>query len=82
VRKYGAEAPAVLALAAEDPSMLEPLAPTVPTTRAELHFGVQHEGALNVDDLLDRRTRIGLVPADRKLAEPAATDVIDSRVTL
>ena len=39
---------------------------------AELVFGVTHEGAADVDDLLDRRTRIGLVPADRALAVPAA----------
>ena len=31
-----------------------------------------HEGAADVDDLLDRRTRVGLVPADRPLAEPLA----------
>jgi glycerol-3-phosphate dehydrogenase len=74
VRKYGAEAPAVTALA-DDPSALQPLAPTVPTTRAELLFGMLHEGALSADDLLDRRTRIGLVPADREAAAAAAADV-------
>ncbi|MDX6287950.1 MAG: glycerol-3-phosphate dehydrogenase [Frankiales bacterium] len=75
VRKYGAEAVAVIALADGDPSLLDPIAPTVPTTRAELMFGLRHEGALDADDLLDRRTRIGLVPADRALAEPAASEV-------
>ena len=78
VRKYGTEAPAVLALADGDPELLEPIAPTVPTTRAELLFAIRHEGALTVDDVLDRRTRIGLVPADRKLAEPAAQVIIRS----
>ena len=76
VRKYGAEAPAVLALAGDDPLLLDPIAPTVPTTRAELLFGLRHEGANNIDDLLERRTRIGLVPADRALAEPAAREVL------
>ena len=33
---------------------------------------VTHEGAADVDDLLDRRTRIGLVPADRERAVAAA----------
>ena len=28
-------------------------------TLAELVFGVTHEGAADVDDLLDRRTRVG-----------------------
>jgi glycerol-3-phosphate dehydrogenase len=75
VRKYGAEAAAVVALGRDDPALLAPIAPTVPTTRAELSFAVRHEGALTVDDLLDRRTRIGLVPADRALAEPAAAEI-------
>ena len=41
-------------------------------TLAELIFGVTHEGAVDVDDLLDRRTRVGLVPQDRRDAEPMA----------
>ena len=40
-----------------------------PFSRGE---AVTHEGAHDVDDLLDRRTRVGLVPADRALAVPAA----------
>jgi glycerol-3-phosphate dehydrogenase len=49
----------------------------VPVTTAELLWGVTHEGALDVDDLLDRRTRVGLVTADRVLAEPVARAVLD-----
>ncbi|MBE1877684.1 glycerol-3-phosphate dehydrogenase/oxidase [Myceligenerans pegani] len=38
--------------------------------RAEIEWAITHEGALDADDVLDRRTRIGLVPADRSaLAE-------------
>jgi glycerol-3-phosphate dehydrogenase len=69
VARYGAEAPAV---AGPDPGMLRPVAPGVPVTAAELLFAVRHEGALDENDLLDRRTRIGLVPADRDAALPAA----------
>jgi glycerol-3-phosphate dehydrogenase len=47
-------------------------------TRAELVWGVRHEGALDVGDLLDRRTRIGLVPEDREAAMPAARNVFDT----
>jgi glycerol-3-phosphate dehydrogenase len=78
VRRYGTEAPAVLLAASrlvEDP--LQPVAPGSPVTVAELIWGATHEGALDVDDLLDRRTRIGLVPADRALAEPVAREVLD-----
>ena len=41
-------------------------------TGAELAFAVRHEGALDDGDLLDRRTRIGLVPDDRRAALAAA----------
>ena len=54
-----------------DDELLAPIAEGVPVTLAELVFGVTHEGAADVDDLLDRRTRVGLVPADRALAVPA-----------
>ncbi|BCJ55185.1 glycerol-3-phosphate dehydrogenase [Actinoplanes sp. NBRC 14428] len=72
IARYGAEAPAVHALGAREPALREPVAPGVEVTGAELLFAVRHEGALTEDDLLDRRTRIGLVPADRERARPAA----------
>ncbi len=77
VRRYGTEAPTMLAPASAavgDP--MTPIAEGVPFTSAELLWGVSHEGALDVDDLLDRRTRIGLVPSDR--ARALASDVIRS----
>ena len=69
VHRYGIEAPDVIA---GDPALLEPVAPGLATTHAELRFAVQHEGALTADDLLDRRTRLGLSITDRALAFPAA----------
>ncbi|QQQ76971.1 glycerol-3-phosphate dehydrogenase/oxidase [Saccharothrix sp. 6-C] len=39
----------------------------------EVAWAVRHEGALTADDVLDRRTRVGLVPAERAAAEPAVT---------
>jgi glycerol-3-phosphate dehydrogenase len=77
VRRFGAEAKAVLAEAVAvtcltEEELLAPISPTLPATLAELVFGVTHEGARTVEDLLDRRTRIGLVPEDRELARPAA----------
>ncbi|WP_309111867.1 glycerol-3-phosphate dehydrogenase/oxidase [Saccharothrix sp.] len=35
----------------------------------EVAWAVRHEGALDVDDVLDRRTRVGLVPAERAQRE-------------
>ncbi|MFC4786006.1 glycerol-3-phosphate dehydrogenase/oxidase [Nocardioides sp. MAHUQ-72] len=77
VRRYGTDAELVLASARAvsglaDTELLAPVADGVPVTLAELLFGVTHEGAADVEDLLDRRTRIGLVPADRAAALPAA----------
>jgi glycerol-3-phosphate dehydrogenase len=72
VARYGTEAPRVSELARQHPWLAEPVAGGLPVTGAELAFAVQHEGALDVGDLLDRRTRIGLVPADRDRAQAAA----------
>ena len=82
VRRHGTEAGAVLANArartgAADHELLAPVAEGVPTTLAELIWGASHEGALDVADLLDRRTRVGLVAADRLAATPAATHALD-----
>ena len=77
VRRFGTDADLVLRTAREatgltDEELLAPAAAHVPVTLAELVFGVTHEGAADVADLLDRRTRVGLVPADRTLVEPLA----------
>jgi glycerol-3-phosphate dehydrogenase len=76
-RRFGSEAALVLEVAREatglsPDELLAPAGPTVPVTLAELVFGVTHEGAVDVGDLLDRRTRVGLVPADRAIAAPLA----------
>ena len=79
VRRYGVEAPRVAALAASDPTLLDPIAPGLDVLGVELVFGVLHEGALSVDDLLDRRVRLGLVPSERRAAHDTAADVVQSR---
>ncbi|MFE1191644.1 glycerol-3-phosphate dehydrogenase/oxidase [Streptomyces olivaceoviridis] len=76
VRRYGTEAVAVHALAAQDPALAEPVLPGHPVTRAELLWAVRHEGALDESDLLDRRTRIGVVAEDRVQALPTARDIL------
>ncbi|WP_347058903.1 glycerol-3-phosphate dehydrogenase/oxidase [Blastococcus sp. HT6-30] len=70
VARYGTEAP-----------LVEALGPAVvvagrPETVGELRFAVRHEGARTVADLLDRRTRIGLVAGDRERAVPVAEQVL------
>lgn len=82
IRRYGADADLALAAAVEasgwaEDELLAPIADGLATVWAELFFGITHEGADDVADLLDRRTRIGLVPADRALAVPAAERALE-----
>jgi glycerol-3-phosphate dehydrogenase len=80
VRRFGTEARLVIdeAVAASGLDEEELVAPgPAGVTLAELVFGVTHEGALDVDDLLDRRTRLGLVPEDRAAALPLARRALD-----
>ncbi|MGY2876882.1 glycerol-3-phosphate dehydrogenase [Marmoricola sp. URHA0025 HA25] len=85
VRRFGTEAPLVvdnaLAHGLSRDEALAPVSPAIPATLAELVFGVTHEGAADVADLLDRRTRIGLVPVDRAVAEPLARKALDVAAT-
>jgi glycerol-3-phosphate dehydrogenase len=75
VARYGAEAPNVIARATCD-RPTEPVADGIDVTRAEFEYAVTHEGALTADDVLDRRTRIGLVAEDRVRATPAANELV------
>lgn len=77
VERYGSEATAILELARRDAALAAPVAPGIDVTAAEFVFAVRAEGALDIDDLLDRRTRIGLVEDDRRAAEPAAKSAFE-----
>ena len=75
VTRFGAEAPNVIARAScERPT--DQVADGIDVTRAEFEYAVTHEGALTVDDILDRRTRIGLVAHDRATAASAAAELL------
>ena len=51
-----------------------PIAPGI--TEADVLHAIRHEGALTTDDVLDRRTRTGLVPQDRAKAEPEIATIL------
>ncbi|MCF8571987.1 glycerol-3-phosphate dehydrogenase/oxidase [Gordonia sp. HY002] len=72
VAKYGTEAPAVLALGDADAGLAAPVADGTSITGAELTFGVVAEGAVTVDDVLERRTRLSLTPLVAEAAHAAA----------
>ncbi|MDR3661888.1 MAG: glycerol-3-phosphate dehydrogenase/oxidase [Mycobacterium sp.] len=75
VARFGAEASNVIAAATCD-RPTELVADGIDVTRAEFEYAVTHEGALAADDVLDRRTRIGLVAADRERAAAAAAEFV------
>jgi glycerol-3-phosphate dehydrogenase len=75
VLRYGAEAANVLATATcRRPE--EPVADGIDVIRAEFEYAVSHEGALTVEDIVDRRTRIGLVAADRERVVDVAREIL------
>jgi glycerol-3-phosphate dehydrogenase len=77
VARYGAEAPNVIAAAScERPN--DPVAEGIDVTRAEFEYAVSHEGALDADDIVDRRTRIGLVQTDRDRVVAVAKEFLTS----
>ncbi|MGI9123284.1 MAG: glycerol-3-phosphate dehydrogenase C-terminal domain-containing protein, partial [Mycobacterium sp.] len=75
VARYGGESAVVIASARCD-RPADPVAEGIDVTRAEFEFAITHEGALDAGDILDRRTRIGLVEADRARAASAAEEFL------
>ena len=75
VARYGAEAPNVIAAASCD-RPTEQVTDGIDVIRAEFEYAVSHEGALTADDILDRRTRIGLVAEDRDRVVDVAKEFI------
>src|SRR5580658_1684345 len=64
LNRYGSVAGEVLDLVRADPSLGRPLAARHPYLRAEVAYAVTHEGALHVEDVLVRRTRLFIESAD------------------
>lgn len=72
--RYGSMTDELLALAEEDPTLLEPLEGAEEYLRIEIAYAASHEAALHLDDVLARRTRISIETPDRgtKAANAAA----------
>jgi glycerol-3-phosphate dehydrogenase len=73
-RHGGLSGQVVAAATVADP--LGAIADGIDVTRAEIEYAVTHEGALTVSDVLDRRTRIGLVRADADRARAAVEEIV------
>ncbi len=80
LNRFGSLALEVLDLIAERPDLAQPLPGTDDYLRAEVVYGVTHEGARHLDDVLARRTRISIETFHRgtECAEDAASLMADA----
>jgi len=58
LNRYGSLISEVLDLVTEDKKLGQLLDPTLPYLKAEIVYAVTHEGAMTVDDVISRRTRL------------------------
>lgn len=77
VARYGTEAPRVAALGELDAEFAAPVAPGSDITAAEVVWAVRNEGALDVADVLERRTRLALIPSDAEAAAARVAELVD-----
>jgi glycerol-3-phosphate dehydrogenase len=84
-RRFGTEAAEIAALADGSEELLAPVAPGSDVLGVELLAAFAREGAVTSDDVLDRRTRLGLIDAHRRHAQALvdrlqSADLLDQRV--
>jgi glycerol-3-phosphate dehydrogenase len=68
LNRYGSMTDDLLALAAEDETLLQPIPDAEEYLQAEIVYAAAYEGALHLDDFLARRTRISIETPDRGTA--------------
>ncbi|MGW4770860.1 glycerol-3-phosphate dehydrogenase [Nocardia sp. NPDC004278] len=79
--RYGSGVSELFDLITAEPELAEPLPGADEYLGAEVVYAVTHEGALHLDDVLTRRTRISIETADRGLtAAPAVAYLIGARL--
>ncbi|MFC8923884.1 FAD-dependent oxidoreductase [Cellulosimicrobium sp. NPDC057127] len=76
LHRYGSNLREIVELCEAQPDLAKPLEHAPAYLRAEIAYGVSHEGALHVEDLLLHRTRLNYEIADRGLAAlPEIADI-------
>ncbi|HWD63932.1 MAG TPA: glycerol-3-phosphate dehydrogenase/oxidase [Solirubrobacteraceae bacterium] len=75
-RRFGTEAADLVELTADRPELRQPVLSATDVLALEWRAAVEREGALTLEDVLDRRCRMGLVPAWRAEAVEAAERVL------
>ena len=79
--RYGTDVEVIADICREVPDAATPLAEAPAYLRAEIIFAIRYEGALHLDDLLDRRTRISYeyahlgLAATEEVAQVAQTEL-------
>ncbi len=73
--RYGSAVSELLDMIEADPDLGQPLSTAPKYLKVEAKYAVSHEGALHLDDILARRTRISIDTWDR--GEAAAQEVAD-----
>ena len=76
LNRYGSMISEVLELIASDKKLAKPLSPTLPYLKAEIVYAASHEGAMSVDVVISRRTRLAFE------APHAGIDLADEIATL
>jgi glycerol-3-phosphate dehydrogenase len=72
LRRYGARTTELLDLVVDDKRLGEPLTGADDYLAVEVRYAASHEGALHLDDVLTRRTRISIETWDRGITAAAA----------
>jgi glycerol-3-phosphate dehydrogenase len=77
LNRYGTRVHELLDTLREDPSLAAPLPGADDYLAVKARYAVTHEGALHLDDVLARRTRISIEAWDRGIAAaPAVADLM------
>jgi glycerol-3-phosphate dehydrogenase len=76
LNRYGSLISEVLELITEDKKLAKPLAEGLPYLKAEIVYAASHEGAMSVDDVISRRTRLAFE------APQAGIDLVDDIASL
>ncbi len=75
LNRYGSLISEIMEIISENPEMSERIIPGLPYIKAEILHAASHEGALSVEDVLLRRTRISFEASDSGLS--AANEVAE-----
>jgi glycerol-3-phosphate dehydrogenase len=78
VERFGSEAARIASYAESDPSLLDTLAPGVPVLGVEVVHAIRAEGALDVEDVIERRTRLSSVPDRAERARARVTEIVEA----